>query len=118
MAERADEQRRAKQNILLELNGRVHEAAKLFESAQRERDLWDFTCECGAPDCRVSVSLTLAEYEALRQAEQPLLAADHEVHRAAKARESARELREDSAALHGQAELQQKRAERNRRRRA
>jgi hypothetical protein len=66
MADTGDEERRAKQGILLELNGRVHEAAKRFESADSERDLWSFTCECGASDCRVSVSLTLAEYEALR----------------------------------------------------
>jgi hypothetical protein len=66
MADTGDEERSAKQSILLELNGRVHEAAKLFESADTDRDLWDFTCECGASDCRVSVSLTLDEYEALR----------------------------------------------------
>jgi hypothetical protein len=92
-----DEQRRAKQSILLELNERVHEAAKDFGSAEDERDLWDFTCECGARDCRVSVSLTLAEYEALREAGEPVLAAGHEVQRAAKVR----------------AELEQKTAERN-----
>ena len=43
-----------------------------------ERDLWDFTCECGAPDCRVRVSLTLAEYEALRAADGPVQAPGHE----------------------------------------
>jgi hypothetical protein len=113
MADTANEQLRAKQSILLELNGRVHEAAKLFESAERDRDLWDFTCECGASDCRVSVSLTLEEYEALRASGQPVVAGGHEVQRAAKARESSRALREDSAALHAQADLQQKRAKRN-----
>lgn len=113
MADPGEEQRQAKQSILLELNGRVHEAAQLFESAERERDLWDFTCECGARECRLSVSLTLAEYEARRGAEQPILAAGHEVDRAAKARENAELLRGDAAALKGQAALQQKRAKRN-----
>jgi hypothetical protein len=116
VANRGDAERRAKQGILFELNGRVHEAAMLFESAQRDRDLWDFTCECGAPDCRASVSLTLADYEALHEAGQPVLVAGHEVRRAAKARQDAQKLRGDAAALKGQAELQQKRAERNTRR--
>jgi hypothetical protein len=115
VANRGEDERRAKQSILLELNGRIHEAAMLFESAQRDRDLWDFTCECGARDCRVSVSLTLAEYEALREARQRVLAAGHEVLRAAKARQDAQKLRGDAAALKGQAQLQQKRAERNKR---
>jgi hypothetical protein len=113
MADTGDEERSAKQSILLELNGRVHEAAKLFESADTDRDLWDFTCECGASDCRVSVSLTLDEYEALREGGEPVLAGGHEVQRAAKARETARGLRADSAALQAQAELQRKRAKRN-----
>lgn len=116
MAETGDEQQRAKQSILLELNERVHEAAKDFGKADGRLDLWDFTCECGALDCRVSVSLTLAEYEALRAAGRPVLAARHEVARVAKAREKARELREDSSALQAQADLQQKRAGRNTRR--
>jgi hypothetical protein len=67
-----------KQEILLELNTRVREAALRFEGAEPERDLWDFTCECGAPECRSPVSLTLAEYEAFRLAQRPVLAAGHE----------------------------------------
>jgi hypothetical protein len=67
----------AKQNVLLELNARVHEAARRFEGLEPERDPWDFTCECGAPECRVPVSLTLAEYEALREAARPVLAPGH-----------------------------------------
>jgi hypothetical protein len=43
-------------------------------------DRWDFTCECGAPACRVTVSLRLAEYEALRREGRPVLAAGHEKH--------------------------------------
>jgi hypothetical protein len=113
VADRADEQQRAKQSILLELNGRVHEVAKRFENADSNGDLWTFTCECGARDCRVSVSISLDEYEALRAAGEPLLAGGHEVQRAAKARETARALHEDSAALQAQADLQRRRPERN-----
>lgn len=104
----------AKQEVLLELNGRVHEAARRFEDNESERNLWDFTCECGAPDCRSPVSLRLAEYEALRAAERPVLVDGHVEQRPAKARERAEELRSDSEALKAQAELQQKRAKRNR----
>ena len=70
---------RAKRNVLLELNVRVHEAARRFEGAEPGRDLWDFTSECGSPECRVPVSLTLAEYESLREAERPVLAEGHEL---------------------------------------
>ena len=110
-----DEQR-AKQDVLLELNSRVHDAAKRFEESDSEQNLWDFTCECGAPECRTPVSMTLVQYEELRAGERPVLADGHEEHRAAKAREHAEELREDAEALKAQAELQQRRAERNRRR--
>jgi hypothetical protein len=111
----ADEQR-AKQDVLLELNARVHDAARRFEETDSEQNLWDFTCECGEPDCRVPVSLTLVQYEALRAAERPILSDGHETQRPAKAREHAEELLADAAALKAQAELQQKRAERNTRR--
>ncbi len=68
----------AERGVLLELNARVHEAARRFAGNEPERDPWDFTCECGAPDCRVPVSLTLAEYEALRAQGRPVLAPGHE----------------------------------------
>jgi len=111
-----EENQQAKQEVLLELNARVHDAAKRFEDNESEQNLWDFTCECGAPDCRVPVSLKLAEYEALRAAQQPVLADGHETQRTAKAREHAEELRSDAGALKAQAELQRRRAERNTRR--
>ncbi len=73
-----ENQERAKRDVLLELNARVHEAARRFSGNEPERDPWDFTCECGAADCRVAVSLTLAEYEALRAQGWPVLAPGHE----------------------------------------
>jgi hypothetical protein len=116
VADLDEEQQRAKQDVLLELNARVHDAARRFEAAESGLDLWDFTCECGAPECRAPVSLTLAQYEALRTAEQPLLADGHDARRPAKAREHSEELLADSEALKAQAHVQQERAKRNRRR--
>lgn len=67
------------QDVLLEVNAHVHEAARRFEGLEPgQNDRWDFTCECGAHDCRVAVSLTLAEYEALRIGGLPVLAPAHE----------------------------------------
>ena len=69
---------RANGDVLLELNVRVHEAARRFEGIEPGPERWDFTCECGAADCRAAVSLTLAEYEAVRAAGGPVLAFGHE----------------------------------------
>lgn len=66
------------QDVLHEVNAHVHAVAKRFEGMQPAHDRWDFTCECGAPDCRATVSLTLADYEALRTADRPVLAPGHE----------------------------------------
>jgi hypothetical protein len=65
------------QDVLLEVNAHVHEAARRFEGVEAGDDRWDFTCECGSPDCRVTVSLTTAEYEALRAADERVLAPGH-----------------------------------------
>jgi hypothetical protein len=108
------EQQLAKHEVLAELNTRVHDAAKRFESTDSQQNLWDFTCECGASECRARVTLTLARYEALRAADQPILADGHEPHRPAKARQHSELLRADSEALKAQAQLQQQRARRNR----
>lgn len=79
MVDRAgDLQQQAKQDVLGELNARVYEAARRFEDAEPGPDPWGFTCECGARDCRAPVSLTLAAYDALRQADRPLLAPGHD----------------------------------------
>ena len=67
-----------KQDVLLEVNAHVHEAAKRFEGVEPGQERWDFTCECGAPDCRETVSLTTAEYEARRTGGRRVLAPGHE----------------------------------------
>ena len=44
-----------------------------FDAVWRQ-DRWEFRCECGASGCRAAVSMSLAEYEALRAAGSPVLA--------------------------------------------
>jgi hypothetical protein len=68
------------QDVLLEVNAHVHEAARRFEGVEAGEDRWDFTCECGAPDCRATVSLTTARYEAVRAADERVLAPGHVAH--------------------------------------
>lgn len=64
-------------DVLPEVNAHVHDVARRFEDISPGANRWDFTCECGAVDCRVAVSLTLEEYEALRAAGTPVLAPGH-----------------------------------------
>lgn len=78
MSDRRKKQDPAEQDILHEVNAHVHEAALRFEGAAPGQEHWEFACECGASDCRVQVSLTLAEYEALRAAGRSVLAPGHE----------------------------------------
>ena len=74
---RREEEDVDKQDVLHEVNAHVHEVAKRFEGAESGDDRWDFTCECGAPGCRATVSLTLAEYEARRTGGRRVLAPGH-----------------------------------------
>jgi hypothetical protein len=75
---RDEKQDLAGEDILLEVNAHVHEAATRFERSGPAHDHWAFTCECGSPGCRATASLTLAEYESLRAAGRPVLADGHE----------------------------------------
>jgi hypothetical protein len=70
----------AESDLLAEVNAHVHEAARRFEGVEPGPDPWEFTCECGAPDCREAVSLTLVEYEAHRAGGQPVVAPGHRRH--------------------------------------
>ncbi|HZT86221.1 MAG TPA: hypothetical protein VE984_12530 [Gaiellaceae bacterium] len=74
---RDEKQDVSEQDVLHEVNAHVHEAARRFEGTGPALELWEFTCECGAPGCRIPVSLTLAAYEALRAAGRPVLAPGH-----------------------------------------
>jgi hypothetical protein len=75
---RGDKRKGAELDLLHEVNAHVHEAAKRFAGTEPDPEIWEFTCECGAADCRVPVPITLAEYEALRAADRPVLAHGHE----------------------------------------
>ena len=97
-------------DLLAEVNARVRELADAQSEGTAE---WDFRCECGEPDCRESVSLTVAGYELLRAGGSPILAPGHERSRFRAAREVARAIREESVALRQQARLQAERARRN-----
>ena len=70
----------AELDLLSEVNAHVHEAARRFEGVDPGPDPWEFTCECGAPDCREAVSLTLVEYEAHRAEGKPVVAPGHRRH--------------------------------------
>jgi hypothetical protein len=74
---RDEKQDGVERDLLLEVNAHVHEAARRFEGVEPGHEPWEFRCECGASECRVRVSLTLAEYEALRAAGRPVLAPEH-----------------------------------------
>ena len=78
MTGRDEKQELPEQDLLFEVNAHVHEAARRFEGVDGGPEPWEFTCECGAPGCRVAVFLTLAEYERLRAAGTPVLAPGHE----------------------------------------
>jgi rubrerythrin len=97
-------------DLLAEVNARVRELAGSQSGGAEE---WDFRCECGGPDCRQAVSLTVAEYELLRATRSPILAEGHGQSRIRAARDVSRELREESRALREQALLQAERARRN-----
>jgi hypothetical protein len=74
---RDEKQEAAEHDLLAEVNAHVLQAARRFEGIEPGPDRWDFTCECGAADCRETVSLTLAEYEAQRGVGQRVLAPGH-----------------------------------------
>jgi hypothetical protein len=77
---RDDEHEPDDTDLLSEVNAHVHEVARRFEGVESGPDRWEFTCECGAPACRETVSLTLAEYEARRAGGKPVLAPGHRRH--------------------------------------
>ena len=79
MTGRDEKQELAERDLQLEVNAHVHEAASRFEDVLPGHERWDFTCECGAPDCRAHVSLTLAEYEALRAEDRLMVAPGHQM---------------------------------------
>ncbi len=107
-----DEARLSRRAVMLEVNAHIREAAERLDGA-RKGSFWEFRCECGGPDCQSEIRLTLAEYAALRDSYEPILAPGHDISRPARARRTAREKCDDAEALKRQAEQQQGRARRN-----
>jgi hypothetical protein len=70
---------------------------------------WDFMCECGEESCHESVLLPLADFVALRDRGEAVLAPGHRVSPVA----HARRLRSATQALRAQAEHQVRRAKKN-----
>jgi predicted DNA-binding protein (UPF0251 family) len=88
-------------------------AVKRFDLSVEQADTWDFLCECGADDCTEWVTLPVSEFEALREADEPILAPGHVAHPVRKSRRNAQRLVEEAKALRAQAAVQLKRAARN-----
>jgi hypothetical protein len=70
-------------------------AVQRFDLSDRETETWDFLCECGDERCERWITLTLAQYEALRERDEPILAAGHTVGLAALAPRKAHALARD-----------------------
>jgi hypothetical protein len=99
-----------------ETNHNIRLAVKRFDLSDAGSETWEFLCECGDEACERWITLTLAEYESLRQREEPILAPGHTVGLAARARRRAHALADDARALRAQADVQKKRSARNTRR--
>jgi hypothetical protein len=96
-----------------ETNRNIRMAVKRFDLSDLENETWDFLCECGDDGCERWITLTLAEYEAFRERDEPILAAGHTLDLVALTRRKAHALAEDAKALRAQADIQKKRAARN-----
>ncbi len=83
-------QRAVKTAALIEVNQSIREVAR--ESPSDVPGLvWEFFCECGRPDCREHVFLTVEEYGAIHDGGSFVLADGHQPSR----RQRALRLRED-----------------------
>ena len=107
------DERSSRSSARAETNRNIRTAVKRFDLSDVETETWDFLCECGDDGCERWITLTLAEYEALRETDEPILATGHTVGNAALARRKAHGLAEDARALRAQADIQKKRAARN-----
>lgn len=98
------------------VNDNIREAAVGFDGAEAQA-VWEFMCECGVPDCKALVRLTVNEYDRLKALDEAVLAHGHELSRTLQAHRKAEALREESKALGAQAEQQVRRARAGMRRR-
>jgi hypothetical protein len=107
------DERRSRSTARADTNRNIRMAVKRFDLSDVGTETWDFLCECGDDGCENWITLTLAEYEALRAKGEPILAAGHTVGNAALARRKAQALAEEAKALRAQADIQKKRAARH-----
>ena len=99
--------------LLAEVNAGIREVATSSPSDALD---WEFFCECGAHDCRETVTLSVDAYGAIRHGGGPVLAASHDltaVARAERVREAAQELRDSAVALKAHAKRPSARAHGN-----
>ena len=98
----------------MELNRQMRMAVKRFDLSESDGESWAFLCECGDDLCQEWVTLPVKKYEALQRADEPILAPGHTLSGPQKTRRRARRLVDDAKALRAQADVQAKRARRNR----
>lgn len=110
MEEMARGERTERSREIAEVNAMVPTLAAQHE---RQSGEWLFMCECGDLACHTRVLLSLREYDALKAANQPVLAKSHFVTRGEILRRTARVLVDDARALQAQAAQQLRRARRN-----
>lgn len=61
-----DERLAGNEALFREVNERVAEVATHFVEVETHTEPVDFTCECGRAECAEPITLTMAEYEAIR----------------------------------------------------
>ena len=65
--------------LLGDVNRYIRELAAKLDP--HNDSLWQFVCECGAPNCAERVSLSLAGYDALESADDVVTAPGHDATR-------------------------------------
>ncbi|HET7353906.1 MAG TPA: hypothetical protein VFJ11_07685 [Gaiellaceae bacterium] len=71
------DERSSRSSARAETNHNIRMAVERFDLADIETETWDFLCECGDEGCERWITLTLDEYEALRERDDPILAPGH-----------------------------------------
>ena len=61
-----DERLAGNEALFREVNERVAEVATHFVEVETRGEQINFACECGRADCAEPITMTLAEYEAIR----------------------------------------------------
>lgn len=89
-------------------------AVERFDLSESDGEMWAFLCECGDDGCQEWVTLSGKRYEALQQADRPILAPGHTLDEPRKPCRKAQRLVDDAKVLETQAHVQVKGASRNR----